>query len=154
MRRFLPFVLVLFCLAPTPVAAAVAGDPDCLRTVGGIDLQRATIPQLEQAMATGTLTSQALTKAYLDRIAAYDQGPVKINSIRALANDALAQAATMDAERAAGHRARAAARDPRAVERQHRHPRHADHRRFDRARVEHPQTRGRASSRSCAPRVP
>ncbi|MEY2470453.1 MAG: amidase, partial [Actinomycetota bacterium] len=104
MRRFLPFVLVLFFLVPTPASAAtVAGDPDCLRTVAGIDLQTVTIPQLEQAMASGTITSQTLTKAYLDRIAAYDRGPLKINAIRAVAKDAMAQAATMDAERAAGH---------------------------------------------------
>jgi amidase len=99
-------MVVLLALSLTAVparAASVSGDPDCLRSVAGIDLQTASIPQLEEAMATGKVTSQQLTKAYLDRIAAYDLGPLKINSIRAVAKDALAQAAAMDAERAAGH---------------------------------------------------
>jgi amidase len=107
-KRLLGIALLALWLATTspaaPVrAATVSGDPDCLRTVAGFDLQTATIPQLEDAMAGGSLTSQQLTKAYLDRIAAYDLGPLKINSIRALAKDAMAQAAAMDAERAAGH---------------------------------------------------
>ena len=104
MKRVLGVLLLVVGLAFVPARGGVAAvDTDCLRTVAGLDLQTATIPQLETAMAAGTLTSQALTKAYLDRIAAYNLGPLKINAIRALAPDAMAQAAQMDAERKAGH---------------------------------------------------
>jgi amidase len=88
-------------LTATPAhAGALYGDP--LVTVAGIDLQTATIPKLEAAMASGRLTSRRLTEAYLARIAYFDQGCVKINAIRTLTDDALAQADAADAARRAG----------------------------------------------------
>src|SRR3954468_19591591 len=98
MRRFLASVLLVGILAAIPSAAPAATD--CTATVAGVDLQSATIPQLQDAMAAGKLTSAQLVKAYLARIAAYDG---KLNAIRALAPDALAQARALAAERAAGH---------------------------------------------------
>jgi amidase len=86
--------------AVTAHAAAPYGDP--LVTVAGIDLQTATIPQLEAAMASGRLTSRQLTQAYLDRIAYFDHGCVKVNAVRTLTDDALAQADAADAARRAG----------------------------------------------------
>jgi len=53
-------------------------------------------------MVSGRVTSRRLTQAYLARIAAIDLGPVKVNSIRAITGDALAQADAADAARAAG----------------------------------------------------
>ena len=87
--------------ATTAHAAVDHGDP--LVTVAGIDLQTATIPQLEAAMASGRLTSRQLTQAYLDRIAFFDHGCVKVNAVRTLTDDALAQADAADAVRRAGH---------------------------------------------------
>jgi amidase len=84
----------------TAQAGPLYGDP--LVTVAGIDLQAATIPQLQAAMAAGRLTSHQLTQAYLDRIAYFDHGCVKINAVRTLTNDALAQADAADAARRAG----------------------------------------------------
>jgi amidase len=81
-------------------AAPLYGDP--LVKVAGIDLQKATIPQLQAAMASGRLTSRRLTQAYLDRIAYFDQGCIKINAIRTLTDDALAQADAADQARKAG----------------------------------------------------
>src|SRR3954462_13241757 len=98
MRRFLASVLLVGVLAAIPSAAPAATD--CTRTVAGIDLQTATIPRLQDAMASGKLTSAQLVEAYLARIAAYNG---KLDAIRALAPDALAQARALDAERAAGH---------------------------------------------------
>src|SRR3954468_6518866 len=89
---------LLLCL-PLLVAAPASGA-DCARSVGGVDLQTATLPQLEDAMAAGRLTSVQLVAAYLARIAAYPQ----LNAIRDLAPSARASAAALDAERAAGHR--------------------------------------------------
>jgi len=67
-----------------------------------LNLETATIADLNAAFAAGTLTSEKLTQAYLARIAAYeDQGPV-INSIITLNPEALATARALDAERKAG----------------------------------------------------
>src|SRR5256714_7123195 len=98
MRRVLASILLVLLLAAIPSRAPAATD--CLRTLAGIDLQTATIPQLESAMADGRLTSVDLVDAYLARIAAYDG---QLNAIRELAPDARAQADRLDAERAAGH---------------------------------------------------
>ncbi|MCA1832403.1 MAG: hypothetical protein LC750_06680 [Actinobacteria bacterium] len=65
-------------------------------TVAGIDVQTATIPELDAAMDDGTLTSRALVEAYLHRIAMYDG---KVDSIRVLNPNALAEADALDAER-------------------------------------------------------
>ncbi|MEA2645020.1 MAG: amidase [Chloroflexota bacterium] len=81
-------------------AEAPYGDP--LVVVAGIDLQTATIPELQAAMASGTLTSRQLTQAYIDRVAYFDQGCIKINAVRTLTDDALAQADAADAARRAG----------------------------------------------------
>src|SRR3954447_18474265 len=100
--RSLAAVLALLLLALLPTAPALAAK-ECARVVDGIDLQTATIPEMEAAMNGGTLTSADLVDAYLRRIAAFDTGgSLKLNSIRALAADAREQAAAADAARAAG----------------------------------------------------
>lgn len=65
-----------------------------------------TIDQLQAAMEAGATTSQAITQAYLDRIAAYDRGAFGLHSYEIVASDALAQAAAADAARRAGRRGR------------------------------------------------
>jgi amidase len=76
---------------------------DCLRSLGGIDLQKVTIPQLQAEMAAGRLTSADLVRAFQARIAAYDRAGPKLNSVREVNPHALAQAEALDAERSAGH---------------------------------------------------
>jgi amidase len=89
--------------APSAGAAGAApvGSPaeDCRARVVGLDLETASFADLSKALAAGRLTSRQLTKAYLDRIAAYD-GPT--NSIRAVNPHALSDAARLDSERRAG----------------------------------------------------
>jgi len=63
----------------------------------------ATGAQQQAAMAAGTLTSEALVKDYLARIAALDKAGPRLNSIIALNPHALADARKLDAERKAGH---------------------------------------------------
>jgi amidase len=82
--------------APRPVGSPAA---DCRGSIAGLDLQTATVPQLQAAMRAGRLTSQALTRAYVERIRAYD-GPT--NSIRVISPRALADAVRLDRERRAG----------------------------------------------------
>ena len=65
----------------------------------------ATVAQLEAQMAAGTLTSEQLTQAYIQRIAKLDQaGPegLGVNAIIELNPDALAIARQMDALRRQG----------------------------------------------------
>ncbi len=66
------------------------------------DVMEKTIPQLQDAMAGGTITSRELVEIYLARIAAYDkQGPA-LNTMVALNSQALKVAEALDAERRAG----------------------------------------------------
>ncbi|MBS0363907.1 MAG: amidase [Proteobacteria bacterium] len=62
----------------------------------------ASAPQQEADMAAGRYTSEALTQAYLDRIAAMDRKGPKLNAVIALNTHALADARKADAERKAG----------------------------------------------------
>jgi len=88
--RFPRAVLILACLALGAVRALA------------LDLETATIADLQAAMAKGELTSEKLTQTYLARIQAYDkQGPA-INAIITLNPKALEIARALDAERKAG----------------------------------------------------
>jgi amidase len=66
-----------------------------------LEVAEASIPDLQAALAAGTLTSRQLVVAYLARIAAYDQSGPALNSIVTLNPAALAQADALDRERAA-----------------------------------------------------
>lgn len=61
-----------------------------------------TLPELSAALAAGDLTSEGLTRAYLDRIAAVDRAGPRLQSVLALNPDALDQARASDARRATG----------------------------------------------------
>lgn len=61
----------------------------------------ATIPQLQQRMASGDLTAEELVVYYLDRIQRYDVN--QLNSVMELNPDVLEIARNLDAERAEGN---------------------------------------------------
>jgi amidase len=61
----------------------------------------ATIPQLQQWMASGDLTAKELVVYYLDRIQRYDVN--QLNSVMELNPEALTIASNLDAERAEGN---------------------------------------------------
>ncbi len=63
------------------------------------DVVEATIPELQQAMAEGRLTSRELVEAYLTRIALYEE---RVNATIAVNPRALQIADSLDRERAAG----------------------------------------------------
>src|SRR5262245_1682702 len=68
----------------------------------GLNIETATIADLNAAFADGTLTSEQLVSAHLRRIDAYDkQGPA-INAIITLNKKALDEARQLDAERKSG----------------------------------------------------
>ena len=91
-------VIPALLLAALP-SFAVGATPAGLEQAG---VEEATVAQLQERMASGEFNSQALTRAYLGRIAALDDAGPALNSIIELNPDALAEAAARDAERAAG----------------------------------------------------
>lgn len=62
-----------------------------------------SVAELQSRMTKGTLTSRALTMAYLSRIAAVDRSGPTLNSVIETNPDALTIAAERDAERRAGN---------------------------------------------------
>ena len=88
-----------FRVAQTPVPPAV--DPS---TSVRYNVVEKTIGQLRADMEAGVTTSVAITQAYLDRIAVYDQGQFGFNSYEIVAPDALNQARAADSARLAGRR--------------------------------------------------
>ena len=103
----LALVPLLAVLLVMPGLGQAAVEPDCLVEIGGINLQTATIPEIQEALAGGQITSRQLVERYLARIAAYDDAALDedgmtLNSIRELHPAILEQADRLDAERAAG----------------------------------------------------
>jgi Asp-tRNA(Asn)/Glu-tRNA(Gln) amidotransferase A subunit family amidase len=91
-------LILLFIASTLPLSRAQAPSAGG----SGFDALEKTIPELQTAMAAGTVTSRQLVEAYLARIAAYDkQGPT-LNAIVAINPNALSIADTLDAERKAG----------------------------------------------------
>lgn len=86
-RTVLVGVLVLGAVAAVP-ARAVAEEKLCI--------ENTTIAELQQALADGRTTADALARSYLDRIEAYDRGGPQLNSVREVNPDALAIAAKFD----------------------------------------------------------
>ncbi|WP_018680955.1 amidase [Actinokineospora enzanensis] len=84
-------------LVPHPASAAPA-HPDA--GLHDLDLDRATIPDLQRMMDRGSLTSVRLTQTYLERIRTVDP---KVRSVIALDPSALDQARDSDRRHRAGH---------------------------------------------------
>jgi amidase len=66
-----------------------------------LDIDNATIADVDAALASGKVTSEQLVNLYLKRIAAYDKQGPDINAIILLNPKALEQARALDAERKA-----------------------------------------------------
>ena len=86
--------LVLVVLASLSAACAPSVD----RTAR-FDVVEATIPEMQAALADGSVTSRELVEAYLTRIALYEEG---VNATIQVNPRALAIADSLDRERAAG----------------------------------------------------
>src|SRR5688572_27001013 len=97
-RRFLGAAGVTAAAAALPAEAA----PKPAFQPPPFPHEEATIRQLGERMRSGALTSVALTKAYLERIAALDRDGPQLRSIIEINGEAIAIAERMDAERKAG----------------------------------------------------
>ena len=84
------------------VALALTLSAAVSASAATLNLQTATIADLDAAMASGKVTSEQIVAAYLKRIDAYDKKGPAINAVITLNPKALEQAKALDAERKAG----------------------------------------------------
>jgi len=94
--QFLLAALIAGCSAPPTTTPAPPPAP----TVDVVELSAA---DARERMTAGTLTSRALTQAYLDRIARIDDAGPQLNAVLELNPSALREAEALDAERKAGN---------------------------------------------------
>jgi amidase len=86
--------------APAPAAGDATQAPSTAKPA--VDVAELSATDAAARLADGSLTSRALTQAYLDRIAAIDDAGPALNSIIELNPKALEEADARDAERRAG----------------------------------------------------
>ena len=96
----LPAVAIPAAALASPAAAR--SDENDAATPLPFPYAELSVAQLQARMAAGTLTSRALTAAYLARIAAVDAAGPTLRSVIETNRAALSIAAAMDAERKAG----------------------------------------------------
>jgi len=90
-------IAAVFACACTPsVAPAPPAAP------AQVDVVELSATEARARMASGELTSAALTRAYLDRIAAVDDAGPMLNAVIEINAQAMAEATALDAERQAG----------------------------------------------------
>lgn len=100
-RRRTRRTVVALCLSAATVTAALA-SPAPVSAAVPVDLETATVAQLDALMAAGTSTSVALTDGYLERIRALSVAGPHLNAVQTVNPDALKDAAAADARRRAG----------------------------------------------------
>lgn len=93
---------VLAVLLVAALAATVLALPARARAAEPVDAETATVAELKAKMQSGELTSEQLTRVYLNRIAALNQRGPALNAVRVVNPGALAEARQRDAERALG----------------------------------------------------
>jgi len=99
--------LLFASLLVFPLVLANGSNPGRSRTADDEDVptrhNEATVAQLQKEMASGELTSEELTREYIQRIIALDQNGPGLNSVIELNPDALALARQADEMRRRGH---------------------------------------------------
>ena len=89
-----------FTLAALLLPAALASCTESeAREGGGFNVVETSIPEMQQAMEEGRVTSRELVEAYLLRIALYED---QLNAVISVNDNALAEADRLDRERAEG----------------------------------------------------
>ena len=105
-RLILPLAIPLLLLAGCRQASQAPSTATTSDVAGAASTpfayEEASVAELQKQMAAGTLTSHALTRAYLDRIASIDDAGPMLNAVIETNPDALKDADALDAERKAG----------------------------------------------------
>ena len=102
MRSVPSFILVcvlIACSGQTPPPSPAAHSESSLPTLDVVELSAV---EARDRMAAGTLTSRALTQAYLDRIKQIDDSGPMLNAVIEINATAIADAEALDAERKGG----------------------------------------------------
>jgi len=99
-REFLAISAAGTVAVTASVRPRPAGPP--ARRPADVDIEEATIANLQRDMASGALTAASLAAAYLQRIEAIDRSGPTLRSVIELNPDAVAIAERLDAERKAG----------------------------------------------------
>jgi amidase len=97
--------LALALAALTPVAAplsALAQDEPPRIARMAAQVEEKLIAELSAMLAAGTISSEELTRAYIDRIEALDRKGARLNSVIAVMPGAIEEARMLDAERKGG----------------------------------------------------
>ena len=92
-----------FMFSLSAAGALASSGVTLAKSTATYDPTERSIAELAAALAAGTTSSVALVEAYRARIARHDTGPSGLHAVLALNPDALAAAADLDRERAAGH---------------------------------------------------
>jgi amidase len=96
-------VLLTFSVACTPAASETAASgPQGPSGGAAIDVVELSLAAAGERMSAGSLTSRALTQAYLDRIVDIDDGGPELNAVIEINPKALDDADALDGERQAG----------------------------------------------------
>lgn len=90
------------CVGAEPLQLPEADPTATPSTDVAYDVTGKTIAALQADLRAGRVTSVQVTKAYLDRIEAYDDGALGFHAFITVAKDAVAQALAADQARAAG----------------------------------------------------
>ena len=97
MKRSLMVVAAIAAMSCSKAPAAPVAP-----VAPALDVVELSATDARDRMAAGTLTSEALTRAYLDRIAKIDDAGPTLNAVIEINPKAVADAAALDAERKAG----------------------------------------------------
>ncbi len=101
--RMTGWILASVLLFPIALHAKPASSDDDSREQFQFRYSEATVAQLQAAMAAGSLTSEQLTREYIERIFKLDRGGPGVNAIIELNPDAITMAQHADALRRQGH---------------------------------------------------
>lgn len=106
MKRLQLTLLISAVTFASPLSASIAKPPTTEEAKANIakygPIENLDLFQLVDGIDDGALNSEAITAAYIDRIAAVDDGGPMLNAVIATFPDALDQARAMDAEIKAG----------------------------------------------------
>jgi Asp-tRNA(Asn)/Glu-tRNA(Gln) amidotransferase A subunit family amidase len=89
--------IFLWLIVPAAMLSAHAQSRAKVLPANTFEIEEATISDIHRAYRSGSLTSEQLVNAYLERIQTYDQ-PTKLNSIIIVNPEAVATARALDAE--------------------------------------------------------
>jgi amidase len=101
-RPYRVLIAALLCGVVDSGCVRQPAPPPASRTAPAIDVAELSIADAQRRIAAGALTSEALTRAYLQRIADLDDAGPALSAVIDVNASAVADAQALDAERRAG----------------------------------------------------